>query len=71
MDEPVARTIGGRTRLAGVIGWPVSGSLSPVIHNAAFAALGLDWAYLPLPVPPGHVGEAVAGLRALGFAGAN
>lgn len=71
MDEPVVPRIGGRTRLAGVIGWPVSGSLSPVIHNAAFAALGLDWAYLPLPVPPGRVAEAVAGLRALGFAGAN
>ncbi len=71
MDEPVAPRIGGRTRLAGVIGWPVSGSLSPVIHNAAFAALGLDWAYVPLPVPPGRVAEAIAGLRALGFAGAN
>jgi shikimate dehydrogenase len=71
VDEPVAPRIGGRTRLAGVIGWPVSGSLSPVIHNAAFAALGLDWAYVPLPVPPGRVAEAIAGLRALGFAGAN
>jgi shikimate dehydrogenase len=54
-----------------VIGWPVDGSLSPVIHNAAFEALGLDWAYMPLAVPPGRVREAVAGLRALGFAGAN
>jgi shikimate dehydrogenase len=71
VDDPVAARIGGRTRLAGVIGWPVSGSLSPVIHNAAFAALGLDWAYLPLAVPPGRVAEAVAGLGALGFAGAN
>jgi shikimate dehydrogenase len=53
------------------MGWPVSGSLSPVIHNAAYAALGLDWAYLPLAVAPGRVAEAVAGLRALGFAGAN
>lgn len=59
------------TRLVGVIGWPVSGSLSPVIHNAAFAALGLDWAYVALPVPPGRLGEAAAGLAALGFAGAN
>lgn len=66
-----AAAIGGRTRLAGVIGWPVSGSLSPVIHNAAFAAAGLDWAYVPLAVPPGAVPAAVAGLRALGFAGAN
>jgi shikimate dehydrogenase len=71
MDEPTLHQIGGKTRLAGVIGWPVSGSLSPVIHNAAFAALGLDWAYVPLPVAPGHVVDAVAGLSALGFAGAN
>jgi shikimate dehydrogenase len=71
MDEPAPPRIGGKTRLTGVIGWPVSGSLSPVIHNAAFAALGLDWAYLPLAVPPGRVAQAVAGLPALGFAGAN
>jgi shikimate dehydrogenase len=54
-----------------VIGWPVDHSLSPAIHNAAFEALGLDWVYVALPVPPGRVPEAVAGLAALGFAGAN
>lgn len=64
-------TIGGRTRLVGVMGWPVAHSLSPAMHNAAFAALGLDWAYVPLAVPPDRVGEAVRGLAALGFAGAN
>src|ERR687892_499945 len=63
--------IGGGTRTVGVIGWPVSHSLSPLIHNAAFAALEMDWAYVPLPVPPGNVLEALMGLRALGFAGAN
>ena len=41
------------------------------MHNAAYAALGLDWAYVPLPVPPERVGDAVRGLAALGFAGAN
>lgn len=41
------------------------------MHNAAFAALGLDWVYVPLPTPPEHLAEAVAGLAALGFAGAN
>ncbi len=71
VHEPARPRIGGRTRLAGVIGWPVSGSLSPVIHNAAFQALGLDWAYVPLPVRPGRLAQAVAGLQALGFAGAN
>jgi shikimate dehydrogenase len=57
--------------VVGIIGWPVSGSLSPVIHNAAFWALGMDWTYVPMPVPPGSVAPALEGLRALGFAGAN
>jgi shikimate dehydrogenase len=55
----------------GIIGWPVSHSLSPAIHNAAFSAMGLDWVYVPLPVAPGALPEALAGLGALGFAGAN
>ncbi len=41
------------------------------MQNAAFAALGLDWAYVPLPVPPSRLADAVRGLVALGFAGAN
>ena len=61
----------GSTRLAGVIGWPVEHSLSPAIHNAAFAALGMDWVYVPMAVSPPHLAEAIGGLRALGFAGAN
>jgi shikimate dehydrogenase len=61
----------GKTRLVGIIGWPVAHSLSPQMQNAAFAAAGLDWAYVPLPVEPGSVKEAVRGLAALGFAGAN
>jgi len=63
--------ITGHTTLVGVMGWPVKHSLSPTMHNAAFAESGLDWVYVPLPVYPDHVGEAVRGLRALGFAGAN
>ena len=65
------RRIGGATRVVAVLGWPVEHSLSPVIHNAAFDALGLDWTYVALPVVHGWVPEAVAGLVALGFAGAN
>lgn len=61
----------GPTHVVGVMGWPVAHSLSPAIHNAAFAALDLDWIYVALPVPPGRVPEALAGLGALGFAGAN
>jgi len=63
--------LSGTTRLVGLIGWPVERTLSPVIHNAAFAALGMDWAYVALPVLPDRVPEAVAGLAALGFAGVN
>jgi shikimate dehydrogenase len=64
-------SVRGTTRTAGIIGWPVELSLSPAIHNAAFAALDLDWIYVPLPVPPGEASAAIRGLRALGFAGAN
>ncbi len=60
-----------QTTLVGLLGWPVHHSLSPAMHNAAFRALGLDWAYLPLAVPPGSLLEALAGLKALGFRGAN
>lgn len=65
------RHIGGATHVAGVIGWPVEHSLSPAIHNAAFAALDLDWAYVPLAVPPGAMRAAAEGLVALGFRGVN
>jgi shikimate dehydrogenase len=63
--------ISGTTRLVGILGWPVEHSLSPRMHNAAFAALGLDWAYVALPTPPERLADAVRGLAALGFAGAN
>lgn len=63
--------IGGGTHVVGIIGWPVSHSLSPAIHNAGFAAAGLDWVYLPLPVRPEWLQPALIGLVPLGFAGAN
>jgi shikimate dehydrogenase len=63
--------IRGTTRLVGLLGWPIARSLSPRMHNAAFAALGLDWAYVPLPTPPERLTDAVRGIAALGFAGAN
>jgi shikimate dehydrogenase len=64
-------TIGAATRLVGLIGDPVDHSLSPLMQNAAFAAVALDWAYVPLPVRRERLEEAVSGLEALGFAGAN
>jgi len=65
------RPIDGSTQLVGLIGWPVEHSVSPAMQNAAFEALGLNWRYVPLPVPPGHIEVAVRGLAALGFRGAN
>ncbi|MEX0885195.1 MAG: shikimate dehydrogenase [Phycisphaeraceae bacterium] len=41
-----------RTKVHGVIGWPVAHSLSPAIHNAGFEAIGYDGVYLPMPIPP-------------------
>jgi shikimate dehydrogenase len=59
------------TRLVGLIGNPVSHSLSPRMHTAAFAAAGLDWSYVPLPVADDAVAAALRGLVALSFVGAN
>jgi shikimate dehydrogenase len=65
----VGSELTGRTRLVALLGNPVSGSLSPRMQNAAFAARGLDWAYVACEVD--EVEPAVRGLQALGFAGAN
>ena len=55
-----------------LFGHPLSHSLSPAMHNAALAELGLDgWQYVPAPVPPSGLAEAVARLRADDHAGAN
>jgi shikimate dehydrogenase len=72
--QSLPSSLSGKTQIVGLIGWPTSHSVSPAMHNAAFAELGLDWCYVPLPVPtePGErIGEAVRGLRALGLRGAN
>jgi shikimate dehydrogenase len=71
VSQPRQPTIRGTTTLVGILGWPVSHSLSPPLQNAGFAALGLDWAYVPLPTPPERLADAVRGLVATGFAGAN
>ena len=67
MTQPAG--LSGHTRLAIVIGDPVRHSLSPVIHNAAFAACGLDWVFLACEVPEGRVPDALAGAVALGIEG--
>ncbi len=66
-----ALSISAHTRLVVLLGDPVGHSRSPELHNAAFAAAGLDYAYLACRVAPDALGDAVRGLRALGIAGAN
>ena len=63
--------INAKTQLIGLLGWPISHSLSPQIQNAAAQDLGLNWVYVPMPVRPEHIATAVAGLAALGFRGVN
>lgn len=57
--------------LAGVMGWPVAHTRSPVIHNHWISKHGLKGAYVQLPVKPGSLEAAIRGLPALGFAGCN
>lgn len=73
MSDPTttASIITGTTRLLGVMGWPIAHTRSPRMHAAAIRAAGLDLAYVPLPVRPDALGDAVSGLRALGFIGCN
>ena len=62
-----AIVINGKTQLYGIIGNPVGHTLSPAMHNAALAALGINAVYVPMPVT--DAGPAITGLRALGFRG--
>ncbi|GBO56535.1 shikimate 5-dehydrogenase I alpha [Pseudanabaena sp. lw0831] len=55
----------GTTKIIGVMGFPVSHSLSPVMHNAAIAAMGMDYVYVSLPIPVEQLPTAIAGLKAI------
>lgn len=61
----------GKTRVAGVMGWPVGHSRSPILHGFWLKEHKIDGAYIPLPVKPEDFPAAIRGLAALGFAGAN
>jgi shikimate dehydrogenase len=64
--------ITGRTRLAGIIGWPVEQSLSPVMHNAAYRAVEFDCVYVPLPVADEtDLIRVIGAIRVLPFVGFN
>lgn len=63
--------ISGKTKIVGILGYPIEHTFSPGMQNAAFSTLGLDWIYVPFQVLPEALGEAVAGLRAMGLRGVN
>jgi shikimate dehydrogenase len=57
--------ISGKTKILGIIGSPVTHSLSPAMHNAALAAMNMDYIYIPLPVDVKDLATAVSGLKAI------
>lgn len=63
--------ITGKTKIIGIFGDPVAHTLSPVVQNAAFGSLGLDFVYMPFHVRPARLKEAVEGVRAFHMAGVN
>lgn len=63
--------VNARTKVCGIIGDPVEHSLSPVMHNAAFSARGINYVYVAFAVPAPLLGAAVAGIRHLNLVGVN
>lgn len=63
--------LSGKTRVCGVIGYPIEHTLSPAMHNAAFEALRLDYVFLAFKVKPKNVADAANGARALNIRGLN
>ena len=71
MPEKEAPELDARTRYCGVLGHPIRHSASPALQNAGMQALGLNWRYLAFDVHPDHLGEAIAGAKAMKFVGLN
>lgn len=65
------RSISGKTKLCGIIGDPVEHTMSPIIQNAAFRGVGLDYLYLPFKVKREELAKAIDGVRALNIRGLN
>jgi shikimate dehydrogenase len=63
--------ITGKTRIAGIFGYPVEHTLSPAMHNSAFEALGLNCCYVPFSVHPDRLSSAMDAVRALNLLGVN
>jgi shikimate dehydrogenase len=71
VPQPGQADINAATRCCAVYGFPIRHSASPAMHNAAFAALGLNWRYLAFEVHPDNLRAAIAGARAMQFSGLN
>ena len=71
MPQTNLNAINAATRLCAVLGSPIRHSASPAMHNAAFAALGLNWRYLAFEVDPKNLRAAIEGARAMNFVGLN
>ena len=71
MPQTVQPAINAATRLCAIYGSPIAHSASPAMHNAAFAALGLNWRYLAFEVRPDDLRAAIAGAKAMQFSGLN
>jgi shikimate dehydrogenase len=71
VSQPVQPAINAATRCCAVYGFPIRHSASPAMHNAAFAALGLNWRYLAFEVHPNNLRAAIEGAKAMQFAGLN
>jgi shikimate dehydrogenase len=71
MSKPESSAINAATRCCAVYGFPIRHSASPAMHNAAFGALGLNWRYLAFEVHPDNLRAAIAGAKAMQFAGLN
>ena len=71
MPPPESNPINAATRLCAVFGSPIKHSASPAMHNAAFAALGLNWRYIACEVDPKNLRAAIEGAKVMNFAGVN
>lgn len=71
MQEKYETLVSGTTKIIGLLGRNISYTLSPPMHNTLFKRMGLDFVYVPTPVEPPYLTDAINGMKALHFAGAN
>jgi shikimate dehydrogenase len=64
-------TVTGKTKITGIIGWPIKHTLSPAMHNAAYESLSLDYCYVPFLVSPDALEDAIKAIKALNILGIN